>query len=101
MSIVDAQVHIWASGPPTNPAHRQVPGYSKDELVQDMDEAQVTNMATPGASASRAPNMAWVSVSRPGSSVVRLAFLRQPPLRGRRRVWGIKSPWQIASSTSR
>jgi hypothetical protein len=29
--IVDAQVHIWGSGKPTNPNHRQVPVYSEDD----------------------------------------------------------------------
>jgi predicted TIM-barrel fold metal-dependent hydrolase len=41
MLIVDAQVHIWGSGPPTNPAHRQVTVYSQDELLQEMDVAGV------------------------------------------------------------
>jgi predicted TIM-barrel fold metal-dependent hydrolase len=41
MLTVDAQVHIWSSGPPTNPAHRQVQTYSKDELLQEMDAAGV------------------------------------------------------------
>ena len=41
MLIVDAQVHIWGSGPPTNPAHRQVSVFSKDELLKEMDEAGV------------------------------------------------------------
>ncbi len=41
MLIVDAQVHIWSSGPPTNPAHRQVNSFSKDELLKEMDEAGV------------------------------------------------------------
>jgi predicted TIM-barrel fold metal-dependent hydrolase len=41
MLIVDAQVHIWSSGPPTNPAHRQVSVFSKDELLQEMDAAGV------------------------------------------------------------
>jgi predicted TIM-barrel fold metal-dependent hydrolase len=41
MLIVDAQVHIWGSGPPTNPAHRQVPVFTKDELLKEMDEAGV------------------------------------------------------------
>jgi predicted TIM-barrel fold metal-dependent hydrolase len=41
MLIVDAQVHIWSSGPPTNPAHRQVTSFSKDELLKEMDEADV------------------------------------------------------------
>jgi predicted TIM-barrel fold metal-dependent hydrolase len=41
MLVVDAQVHIWGSGPPTNPAHRQVSVYSKDELLKEMDAAGV------------------------------------------------------------
>jgi predicted TIM-barrel fold metal-dependent hydrolase len=41
MLVVDAQVHIWGSGPPTNPAHRQVSVFSKDDLLKEMDEAGV------------------------------------------------------------
>src|SRR5947207_8744606 len=41
MLIVDAQVHIWTSGPPTNPSHRQVNVFSKDELLSEMDWAGV------------------------------------------------------------
>src|ERR671937_790315 len=41
MRIVDAQVHIWGAGPPTNPAHRQVSGFTADELLKEMDEAGV------------------------------------------------------------
>ena len=41
MPIVDAQVHIWSSGKPTNPNHRQVPVFSKDDLLKEMDEAGV------------------------------------------------------------
>jgi predicted TIM-barrel fold metal-dependent hydrolase len=41
MLIVDAQVHIWASGPPTNAAHRQVLVFSKDELLEEMDDAGI------------------------------------------------------------
>jgi predicted TIM-barrel fold metal-dependent hydrolase len=41
MLIVDAQVHIWGSGPPTNPAHRQVAVFTQDELLAEMDEAGV------------------------------------------------------------
>ena len=40
MLIVDAQVHIWASGTPVF-HHRQVPAYTRDELLRDMDEAGV------------------------------------------------------------
>jgi predicted TIM-barrel fold metal-dependent hydrolase len=41
MRIVDAQVHIWASGPPSNPPHRQVEVFSKDSLLTEMDEATI------------------------------------------------------------
>jgi len=41
MPVVDAQVHIWGSGPPTNPSHRQVTVFTKDELLKEMDEAGV------------------------------------------------------------
>jgi len=40
MLIVDSQVHIWTSGKPVS-IHRQVPAYTKDELLRDMDEAGV------------------------------------------------------------
>jgi predicted TIM-barrel fold metal-dependent hydrolase len=41
MLIVDAQVHIWANNKPTNPAHRQIDNFSKDDLLKEMDEAGV------------------------------------------------------------
>jgi len=41
MLIVDAQVHIWSSGKPTNPHHRQVPVYSKDDVLKEMAAAGV------------------------------------------------------------
>ncbi len=34
MLIVDSQVHIWTSGIPTNPAHRQISSFTKDDLAQ-------------------------------------------------------------------
>jgi predicted TIM-barrel fold metal-dependent hydrolase len=39
--IVDAQVHIWANGPPTSPPHRHVSSFSADELLAEMDAAGV------------------------------------------------------------
>jgi len=41
MLIVDAQVHIWSAGPPTNPSHRQVSSYTAEECIRDMDAAGV------------------------------------------------------------
>src|SRR5256714_1373170 len=41
MLIVDAQVHIWSAGPPTNPSHRQVTSFSAEECIREMDAAGV------------------------------------------------------------
>jgi hypothetical protein len=41
MLIVDAKVHIWSSGPPASPWHRQVQVFSADELLGEMDAAGV------------------------------------------------------------
>ena len=41
MLIVDAQVHIWGANLPTNPAHRQITSYTRDDLLREMDEAGV------------------------------------------------------------
>jgi predicted TIM-barrel fold metal-dependent hydrolase len=41
MLIVDSQIHIWENGLPTNPAHRQIPVYSQDDALRDMDAASV------------------------------------------------------------
>ena len=40
MLIVDAHVHLWATGSPS-PAHRQVPMLLGDELLREMDEAGI------------------------------------------------------------
>jgi predicted TIM-barrel fold metal-dependent hydrolase len=40
MKIIDAQVHIWGSGQPSG-QHRQVPVFTADELLREMDEAGV------------------------------------------------------------
>ena len=40
MLIVDSQVHLWNAGTP-NPWHRQIPAYTVDDLLQEMDGAGV------------------------------------------------------------
>ena len=40
MLIVDAQVHIWKSGTPVA-IHRQIPSYTKDDLLKEMDAGGV------------------------------------------------------------
>jgi predicted TIM-barrel fold metal-dependent hydrolase len=41
MLIVDAQIHLWANNLPTNAAHRQVPHFSAEECLAEMDAAGV------------------------------------------------------------
>jgi predicted TIM-barrel fold metal-dependent hydrolase len=41
MKIVDAQVHMWAAGPPSSAHHRQVPRFTAAELLPEMDAAGV------------------------------------------------------------
>ena len=40
MLIVDSQVHIWKSGTPVI-IHRQIPQYTKDDLLKEMAEGGV------------------------------------------------------------
>ena len=40
MLIVDSQVHIWNQGTP-NPWHRQIPSYTVDDLIGEMDEIDI------------------------------------------------------------
>ncbi len=41
MLIVDAQIHLWSKNLPTNPAHRQIPSWSAEECLMEMDQAGV------------------------------------------------------------
>ena len=41
MLIVDSQVHIWQNSVPAVPGHRQIPSYTIDHLLEEMDEAGV------------------------------------------------------------
>ena len=38
MLIVDSQVHIWQNSVPAVPTHRQIPSYTADDLLEEMDE---------------------------------------------------------------
>jgi predicted TIM-barrel fold metal-dependent hydrolase len=68
MLIVDAQVHIWSSGKPTNANHRQVAVFSKDDLLKEMDEAGVD-------AALIHPPASW----DPGSNELAVEAARQHP----------------------
>ena len=41
MLIVDAQIHLWHQGIPTNAAHRQISSYSAEDCLKEMDAAGV------------------------------------------------------------
>src|SRR5215472_5088532 len=41
MRIVDAQIHLWGSGLPSNMAHRQVTSFTVGEALRMMDAAGV------------------------------------------------------------
>lgn len=41
MNIVDAQIHLWGAGLPSNASHRQVTSFSAEEAIELMDEAGV------------------------------------------------------------
>src|SRR5262249_7898116 len=79
MLIVDAQVHIWSSGKPTNPNHRQVPVFSKDDLLKEMDEAGV-DAALIHPPASWDPNSNELAVEAARQHPNRLAILGNFPL---------------------
>jgi predicted TIM-barrel fold metal-dependent hydrolase len=78
MLIVDAQVHIWGSGPPTNPNHRQVTSFTTDELLREMGEAGVDAavLHPPGWD----PNGNEVAVEAARQHPDRLAILGHFPL---------------------
>ena len=41
MQIVDAQIHLWGTGLPSNLAHRQVTAFTPEEAIGLMDEGRV------------------------------------------------------------
>ncbi len=41
MQIVDAQIHLWGSGLPSNRAHRQVTSFTPEEAIGLMDEGGI------------------------------------------------------------
>ena len=100
MLIVDAQVHIWANGPPTVPPHRPVPVFSKDELLAEMDEAGVdaavlhppnwdpqgNELAIEAARQhpDRLAILGHFPVDRPASRSLMDTWLSQPGMRGLR-----------------
>jgi predicted TIM-barrel fold metal-dependent hydrolase len=79
MLIVDAQVHIWSGGKPTNANHRQVAAFTKDDLLKEMDEAGV-DAAVIHPPASWDPNSNELAVEAARQHPNRLAILGNFPL---------------------
>ena len=73
MLIVDSQIHIWENGLPTNPAHRQIPVYSKDDALRDMDAAGVDAAVLP----SRPPGS--IPTASPSWGISRSSARRAAP----------------------
>ncbi len=67
MQIVDAQIHLWGSGLPSNMAHRQVTSFRAAEAISLMDEA--------GVAAAVIHPPPW----DPGSHALALAAVRDYP----------------------
>ena len=79
MLIVDAQVHIWNAGKPTNANHRQVPAFTADELLKEMDAAGV-DAAVIHPPASWDPDANELAVEAARRHPDRLAILGNFPL---------------------
>ncbi|PYO01058.1 MAG: amidohydrolase, partial [Candidatus Rokuibacteriota bacterium] len=41
MLIVDAQIHIWKNNKPSNPNHRQIPDFTAEDVLKEMDAGGV------------------------------------------------------------
>jgi predicted TIM-barrel fold metal-dependent hydrolase len=67
MQIIDAQIHLWGSGLPSNQSHRQVTHFTPEEAIALMDEA--------GVDAAVIHPPSW----DPGSIEMALAAVRKYP----------------------
>src|SRR5215472_6995232 len=95
MQIVDAQIHLWGSGLPSNLAHRQVTAFTPEEAIPLMDEGGVdaavihppgwdpgsTDMAFAAVRdyRGRFAIMGAVALDRPDQSRARIASWREQP----------------------
>ena len=79
MLIVDAQVHIWSGGKPTNATHRQVEKFTADDLLKEMDAGGV-NAALIHPPASWDPSSNELAVEAARQHPDRLAILGNFPL---------------------
>ena len=90
MRIVDAQIHLWGSGLPSNMAHRQVTSFTTEEAVGLMDEGGVdAAVIHPPGWDPNATEMAFKAVRDfPGRFAILGAFpLSQPDKRALVETW--------------
>jgi predicted TIM-barrel fold metal-dependent hydrolase len=100
MQIVDAQIHVWGSGLPSNLAHRQVTAFTTEEAVGLMDEGGIDAAVIhppgwdPGATAmafaavrtypGRFAIMGALPLDRPESRALVASWRHQPGMLGLR-----------------
>ena len=98
MEIVDAQIHLWGTGLPSNLSHRQVTAFTPEEAIALMNEAGVDAAVIhppgwdPGsgdlafAAVQNYPGrfaiMGSVSLDRPESRARIASWRRQPGMLG-------------------
>ena len=90
MRIVDAQIHLWGSGLPSNMAHRQVTSFTTEEAVGLMDEGGVdAAVIHPPGWDPNSTEMAFKAVRDfPGRFAILGAFpLNQPDKRALVETW--------------
>jgi predicted TIM-barrel fold metal-dependent hydrolase len=90
MQIIDAQIHLWGSGLPSNQSHRQVTHFTPQEAVPLMDEAGVdAAVIHPPGWDPRSTEMALAAVrDYPGRFAIMGALpLDDPASRGRIAGW--------------
>src|SRR5215831_18926324 len=79
MQIIDAQIHLWATGLPSNQSHWQVTHFTAEEAIVLMDEGGVD------AAVIHPPE--W----DPGSTELALKAVRDYP--GRFAIMGVARRW--------
>jgi len=107
MLIVDTQVHIWENAKMAS-HHRQIPTFSKDDLLREMDGAgvsaaiicppaslfQVNDLAVEAAAAhpDRLGVMGWFPLDEPEARERVTAWMKRPGMLGYR--WAMNQPHQ-------
>jgi predicted TIM-barrel fold metal-dependent hydrolase len=90
MQIVDAQIHLWGTGLPSNLSHRQVTAFTPEEAISLMDEGGVdAAVIHPPGWDPRSTDMAFKAVKDyPGRFAIMGALpLDQPASRDRIATW--------------